>query len=95
MVNAHGFDIYSTNKQKEDFLLSSTEIYVGSAWIYAASLPSRRSHMPAFTLENSVFVFGKFRTVFSTLIGREVHGSATPAILCHKEPARVSLWHKG
>ena len=27
-------------------------------------------------------------TVFSTLIGRELHNVATPALLCHKEPAR-------
>ena len=26
--------------------------------------------------------------VFSTLIGRELHSVATPALLCHKEPAR-------
>ena len=31
--------------------------------------------------------------VFSTLIGREDHSVATPALLCHKEPARRSgLW---
>ena len=28
--------------------------------------------------------------VFSTLIGREDHDVATPALLCHKEPARAS-----
>ena len=30
------------------------------------------------------------RTVFSTLIGRELHSVAPPALLCHKEPARAS-----
>ena len=45
--------------------------------------------------------------VFSTLIGREVHSVAPPALLCHKEPIQSpllgaserpyagSLWHKG
>ena len=40
--------------------LSSTEIYVGSVWTYAASLPSKISYMPAVTLDNSVFVFGEW-----------------------------------
>ena len=40
--------------------LSSTEIYVGSDWTYAASLPSKRSSFSASTLDNSVFVFGEF-----------------------------------
>ena len=39
--------------------LSSTEIFVGSVWSYAASLPSKISDMPALTLDNSVFVFGE------------------------------------
>ena len=30
----------------------------------------------------------KEKTVFSTLIGQEHHSVATPALLCHKEPAR-------
>ena len=40
--------------------LSSTEIFVGSVWSYAASLPSKISDMPALTLDNSVFVFGEW-----------------------------------
>ena len=40
--------------------LSSTEIFVGSVWSFAASLPSKISDMPALTLDNSVFVFGEF-----------------------------------
>ena len=40
--------------------LSSTEIFVGSVWSYAASLPSKLSDMPALTLDNSVFVFGEW-----------------------------------
>ena len=39
--------------------LSSTEIFVGSVWSYAASLPFKISYMPALTLDNSVFVFGE------------------------------------
>ena len=39
---------------------SSTEIYRHSAWSYAASLPSPRSYFSAATVDNSVFVFGKF-----------------------------------
>ena len=38
--------------------LSSTEIYVQSAWSYAASLPSPRRFLSASTVDNSVFVFG-------------------------------------
>ena len=40
--------------------LSSTEIFFGSVWSYAASLPSKISDMPALTLDNSVFVFGEW-----------------------------------
>ena len=40
--------------------LTSTEIYDGSSWTYAASLPSKRSSFSASTLDNSVFVFGEF-----------------------------------
>ena len=39
-------------------LLSSTEIYVQSAWSYAAPLPSPRRFLSASTVDNSVFVFG-------------------------------------
>ena len=39
--------------------LSSTEIYVQSAWSYVASLPSPRDSLSATTVDNSVFVFGK------------------------------------
>ena len=40
--------------------LSSTEIYSGSAWAYAASLPSPRYGLSAATVDNSVFVFGLY-----------------------------------
>ena len=42
----------------DGYLLSSTEIYVQSAWSYAASLPSPRRFLSASTVDNSVFVFG-------------------------------------
>ena len=41
-------------------LFSSTEIYILSAWSYAASLPSPRYSLSATTVANSVFVIGKF-----------------------------------
>ena len=50
---------FTSNGSMKD-VLSSTEIYVGSVWTYAAPLPSKRSHMSAATLDNSVFVFGEF-----------------------------------
>jgi len=44
-----------------DGFLSSTEIYVESAWSYIASLPSpARIGLSAATLDNSVFVFGGY-----------------------------------
>ena len=44
-----------------DGFLSSTEIYVESAWSYVASLPSpARIGLSAATLDNSVFVFGLY-----------------------------------
>ena len=57
------FNVYESNK--EDYLLSSTEIYVGSAWVYVASLPTRGGHMPAVTLDNSVYVFGESTICFT------------------------------
>ena len=42
----------------DGYLLSSTEIYVLSAWSYAASLPSPRDKLSATTVANSVFIFG-------------------------------------
>ena len=39
--------------------LSSTEIYDGTDWSYAASLPSKRFQHVAVTLDNSVFVLGE------------------------------------
>ena len=41
-------------------MLSSTEIYVNSAWSSAASLPSPRSFISSATVNNSVFVFGLY-----------------------------------
>jgi len=38
--------------------VSSTEIYVDSTWLYAASLPSARHTHVSITLNNSVFVIG-------------------------------------
>ena len=48
--------------------LSSTEIYLGSTWSYAASLPSARAWLSAATLDNSVFVFGKYFIIYNILI---------------------------
>ena len=39
--------------------LSSTEIYDGTDWSYAASLPSKRFQHVAVTLDNSVFALGE------------------------------------
>ena len=39
--------------------LSSTEIYDGSKWSFAASLPSGRNAPAAVTLDNSVLLFGE------------------------------------
>ena len=47
-------------KSSKSKFLSSTEIYWGSVWSYAAPLPTRRAYMPAITLDNSLFVFGQF-----------------------------------
>ena len=49
-----------TGGSNGSYVLSSTEIYVLSAWSYATSLPSPRYSLSATTVANSVFVFGKF-----------------------------------
>ena len=41
------------------------------------------------------FALRSVRAVFSTLIGREDHSVAPPALLCHKEPAHRKTPHLG
>ena len=45
--------------------LSSTEIYLNSQWSFAASLPTPREGLKASTVQNSVYVSGKFLIYFS------------------------------
>ena len=67
----------------------NTSLSVGGG--YNQPLYSDHYNYPGYSApamdRSGLLLYHKYKTVFSTLIGREDHSVATPALLCHKEPA--------
>ena len=70
--------------------LSSTEIYVQSAWSIAASLPSPRSYLSAATVDISVLVFGDniiiYHLIFLKSLCTGAHDGARAEVILQYVP---------